>query len=102
MTALSARTLVLVLGMLAALLAGAVVFGLGAGSSGLALLAASSFGDPEYYDALRTTLEFAAFPAEEDGRLRYRASNIVGDAVLLYSMVTGPLWQAATIGGASP
>jgi len=73
-----------------------------AGSSGLALVAASSFGDREYYGALRATLDFAAFPTEEDERLRYRASNIVGDAVLLYSMVAGPLWSEVVAGGTSP
>jgi hypothetical protein len=36
-----------------------------------------------------TTLQFAAFPSEHDGQLRYSASNQVGDAVLLYALVQG-------------
>lgn len=64
------------------------------GSSGLALVAASSFGDRDYFAALGATLDFAAFPTERDGRLSYAASNQVGDAVMLYSMVLGPMWSA--------
>ena len=40
-----------------------------------------------------TTLEFAAFPRRDKGRLKYCASNHVGDAVMLYSCVLGPVWQ---------
>lgn len=64
-----------------------------AGSSGMALLAASAFNDAAYLSELMTTLDFAAFPREEAGALRYCASNEVGDAVLLYSTVLGPLWE---------
>ena len=39
--------------------------------------------------------KLAAFPEVEDGRRRYLASNAVGDAVLLYSAVQGPLWDLA-------
>ncbi len=68
------------------------------GSSGLAFIAASSFGDAEYLRALEATLELAAFPSERDGRLRYCASNQVGDAVLLYALSIGPLWEALAQG----
>lgn len=64
-----------------------------AGSSGLALLGASAFGDHDYLSSLLTTLRFAAFPSERDGVVRFHASNQVGDAVLLYALVFGPLWQ---------
>lgn len=64
-----------------------------AGSSGLAFVAARSFDDREYYQSLRTSLDFAGFPIENDGRLRYAASNQVGDSVLLYSTVLGPAWR---------
>jgi len=40
-----------------------------------------------------TTLDFAAFPIEARGELRYAASNQVGDAVLLYAAVMGPVWD---------
>lgn len=63
-----------------------------ASSSGLAFLAASTFGDREYLRGLQASLDLAGFPVEEDGALRYAASNQVGDAVLLYAMVQGPLW----------
>lgn len=63
------------------------------GSSGMAFIGASAFGDTDYLSSLLTTLNFAAFPIHKHGKLRYAASNQVGDAVLLYSMVLGPLWQ---------
>jgi hypothetical protein len=73
---------------------GPIVPGLEAspGSSGLALVGAAAFGDHGYYTRLAASLSFAAFPVERDGWLRYAASNQVGDAVVLYSMVLGPLW----------
>jgi Linalool dehydratase/isomerase len=66
-----------------------------AGSSGLALVGAKTFGDQEYFTELMTTLEFAAFPirAHGDSTLRYAASNPTGDAVLLYATVLGPAWD---------
>ena len=64
-----------------------------AGSSGLAFVAASSFEDRTFWGGLMTTLDFAAFPIRDGDALRYAASNQVGDAVLLYSMVQGPLWK---------
>lgn len=75
-----------------------------AGASGLALIGASAFGDKDYLSGLVTTLDFAAFPVREGGRLRYAASNQVGDAALLYALTLGPLWaraaRAAQGGGA--
>lgn len=64
-----------------------------AGSSGQAFMAATTFGDMDYLRELLTTLRFAAFPVEGKGRLRFAASNQVGDAVLLYSLAQGPLWD---------
>ena len=69
------------------------VLGVSAGSSGLALVGARAFDDGPYFRSLRTTLDFAAFPIERRGRLRYGASNQVGDAVLLYAAVMGPVWE---------
>jgi hypothetical protein len=66
------------------------------GASGLALVGARSFGDEEYYGGLLRSLEMAAFPVRKQGMLRYQASNQVGDAVLLYSTVLGPLWAEVT------
>lgn len=67
-----------------------------AGGSGMAFIGASSFGDADFLRALHTSLEFAAFPIREDGRLKYAASNQVGDAALLYACVLGPLWHRIT------
>ena len=55
-----------------------------AGSSGLAFLGAAAFGDGSYLDALFASIELAGFRDRQTGR--YRASNEVGDAVLLYAL----------------
>lgn len=64
-----------------------------AGSSGLAILGAASFGDTPYLRQLLTSLEYGGFPSTRDGRRRYCAANTVGDAVVLYALVQGPLWE---------
>ncbi len=64
-----------------------------AGASGMAVLGAAAFGDEETLRALLRSLELAAVPIELDGARRYAASNSVGDAVLLYALVQGPLWK---------
>jgi len=63
------------------------------GSSGLALMGAAAFGDEPYLAQLIATLNLAGFRLERDGVSRYAASNQVGDAVMLYALVLGPLWQ---------
>jgi len=70
------------------------LFDVSAGSSGLAFVAAASFGDRGYLGELQATLDFAAFPVEKGGELGYAASNQVGDAVVLYALSIGPLWDA--------
>ena len=74
---------------------GPLLPGLGASlsSSGLALVAASTFADEQFYSALTASLDFAGFPHERSGQLRYCMSNQVGDAAVLYSTVAGPLWE---------
>ncbi len=69
------------------------VLGASASASGLAIMAAAASDDVEYLRALFTSLEFAGFPARNQGKLRYQSSNQVGDAVLLYAMTEGPLWD---------
>lgn len=64
-----------------------------AGASGLAFLGASSFGDKKFLGGLLASLNLGAFPVKENGALKFSASNQVGDAVLLYSLVQGPLWR---------
>jgi hypothetical protein len=67
------------------------VFDVSAGSSGMAFIGASSFGDDEFLTSLATTLNFAGFPSRTGGRLKYCASNQVGDAAMLYAATLGPL-----------
>lgn len=62
-------------------------------SSGLAFLGAATFQDTEFLDSLLPTLNFVGFPIRRNGTLQYAASNQVGEAVFLYSMVQGPLWN---------
>jgi len=76
-------------------------FEISAGSSGMAFIGASSFGDDRFLVSLAATLDFAGFPARTHGRLKYCASNQVGDAALLYAATLGPLWQKV-ITGAKP
>lgn len=66
-----------------------------AGSSGLALVGAAAFHDDAFLDGLVTSLGFAAFPVRDDAGLRYAAGNHLADAVLLYALVEGPLWERA-------
>ena len=77
------------------------VFDVSAGSSGIAFIGASSFGDDKFLASLATTLDFAGFPSRTGGRLKYCASNQVGDAALLYAATLGPLWEKVK-GGAMP
>jgi hypothetical protein len=71
------------------------VFNISAGSSGMAFIGASAFEDDAFLKSLATTLEFSAFPSRQSGRLKYCASNQVGDAALLYGATLGPVWQKA-------
>jgi len=75
------------------------VFDISAGSSGMAFIGAASFHDDNFLTSLAATLNFAAFPARSHGRLKYCASNQVGDAALLYATTLGPLWQKVKTGG---
>jgi hypothetical protein len=62
-------------------------------SSGLAFVAAASFGDVQFLKALIASLQIAGFPAEQDEALTFYAANPLGEAVLLYSMAAGPMWK---------
>lgn len=68
-------------------------FEISPGASGMAFIGASAFDDVKFLTPLASTLEFSAFPSRKGGRLKYCASNQVGDAVLLYAAVLGPLWD---------
>ena len=69
------------------------VFKISAGSSGMAFIGASAFDDEPFLKSLTSTLDFAAFPSKKSGRLKYCASNQVGDAAFLYAATLGPLWE---------
>jgi len=69
------------------------VLDISAGSSGMAILGAAAFGDHRWLRALLTSLQFGGFPLRRDGGLSFQASNQVGDAVILYALVQGPLWR---------
>jgi hypothetical protein len=74
------------------------VFDISAGSSGMAFIGASTFGDDQFLGSLAATLDFAGFPSRTGGRLKYCASNQVGDAALLYATTLGPLWEKVESG----
>lgn len=74
-------------------------FDISAGSSGMAFIGAAAFGDASFLQSLAATVDFAGFPQHSRGRLKYCASNQVGDAALLYAATLGPLWQIAKTGG---
>jgi hypothetical protein len=63
-------------------------------STALAAVAAGAFDDEKYLNSIFASIELGALPASHGGRLRYCLSNRVGDAVLLYAMTEGPLWNA--------
>ncbi|MFW6161199.1 MAG: hypothetical protein ACODAJ_00430 [Planctomycetota bacterium] len=71
------------------------VLGASASASGLACIGASAFDDAAYLDDLMASLRLGAFPVRRDGGLKLAASNQVGDAVVLYAMVLGPVWDEA-------
>ena len=77
------------------------VFNISAGSSGMALIGASAFHDDRFLSSLAATLDFAAFPSRDNGRLKYCASNQVGDAALLYAATLGPMWEKLKPSGKS-
>lgn len=64
-------------------------------ASGFAMLAAQSFRDASIARGILPTLRLGGFPLEEQGKLKFEASNLVGDAVMLYAMVEGPVWERA-------
>jgi hypothetical protein len=74
------------------------VFNISAGASGMAFIGASAFRDDPFLSSLAATLDFAGFPSSQGGRLKYCASNQVGDAALLYAATLGPLWQKVKLG----
>src|SRR5437764_3335690 len=73
-------------------------FNASAGARGMAFIGASAFQDEQFLASLAASLDFAAFPSRKAGRLKYCASNQVGDAALLYAATLGPLWEKIKTG----
>jgi hypothetical protein len=78
------------------------LFEANAGASGMAVLGAGAFDDRATLAGLVASLDLAAFPREDATGLRYGASNAVGDAVMLYALVEGPLWARVTSSWRTP
>jgi hypothetical protein len=62
------------------------------GATGMAFLGAASFDDTRYLKQLTASINFGGFSSKQKVGIRYCASNEVGDAVLLYAAVLGPMW----------
>jgi hypothetical protein len=62
-----------------------------ASASGLAIVGAHAFRDRDYSSRLLAALDYTGLPIREGGTLRYAAGNPVGDAVILYGLVLGPI-----------
>jgi hypothetical protein len=62
-----------------------------ASASGLAIVGAHAFSDRAYASRLLAALDYTGLPIREGGTLRYAAGNPVGDAVILYGLVLGPV-----------
>ena len=60
--------------------------------------AAAGSGQQAVGRRLVATLELAAFPVDDDGGRHYAASNMVGDAVVLYGLTAGPAWDGVRKG----
>jgi hypothetical protein len=73
-------------------------FKISAGSSGMAFIGASAFGDAPFLAMLNSTIDFSGFPSRKQGGLKYCASNQVGDAALLYAATLGPVLQKVIAG----
>ena len=69
------------------------LLGASASASGLALAAAAGFGDRDFYRGLRTSLELGAFPERDDEVATFLMAGAIGDPVIFYSTVVGPLWE---------
>jgi len=60
-------------------------------ATGFALLAAHTFNDKKLFSQIITSLNLAGLPLKNKKTLKFAASNLVGDAVILYSLVEGPV-----------
>ncbi len=61
-------------------------------ASGLMIMAARSFGDERTLSSLIASLNLVAIPTETDGARKFAMGNHVGDAVITYGLLAGPLF----------
>lgn len=60
-------------------------------ATGFTLLAARTFNDKKLFSQIISSLNLGGLPLEDGKTLKFSASNLVGDAVILYSLVEGPV-----------
>ena len=65
-------------------------------ASGFMILAARSFSDEVTFRSLVSAVHLVGLPTETDGARRFRVSNYIGDAVITYGLVAGPLFAQIT------
>lgn len=68
-------------------------------ATGFALLAAHTFKDKELFLNIITSLNLGGFPIEHKKTLKFSSSNLVGDAVILYSLVEGAVKEKMHVMG---
>jgi hypothetical protein len=56
------------------------------------ILAARSFNDEPTFRSLVSALNLVGVPKTTHGARRFLASNAIGDAVITYALVAGPLF----------
>jgi hypothetical protein len=72
--------------------------GAAAASSAFSILGATSFDDEAQVTGALASLQLFAAPTRDDTGLYYARSNALGDAVILYGLVQGPLWSVIANG----
>lgn len=63
------------------------------GSSGMMLVAAVAFDDAALRDGLLRSAHLGGFPTATNGGTEFAAAGLIGNAVLLYGLRFGPLWE---------
>jgi len=61
-------------------------------ASGFMILASRSFADRPTFRSLVSAVRLVGLPVQKDGATRFLASNQIGDAVITYGLIAGPLF----------
>ncbi len=64
------------------------------GSSGLAVFGTAAFEDEDFLRQLLASLRLGGFPVRHGNRLTFRSAGAIGNSVVVYGLVEGPLWRA--------